>query len=100
MDAELIPFLTRIVLTMFLLLPVAASFDLIQYVFMDDKTASFYKVASSLPLSTYRRVGERYLLLGIVIAVSFVVDAVLLVLVKLTSDLMPFVEAPRHGDGN
>ena len=93
MDAALIPFLTRIVLTMFLLLPVAASFDLIQYVFMDDKTASFYKVASSLPLSRYRRVGERYLLLGIVIAVSFAVDAVLLVLVKLTSDLMPFIDS-------
>jgi hypothetical protein len=93
MDAALIPFLTRIVLTMFLLLPVAASFDLIQYVFMDDKTASFYKVASSLPLSRQKRVGERYVLLGIVIVVSFAVDAVLLLLVKLTSDLMPFPDS-------
>ena len=90
MDAAIIPFLTRIVLILFLLLPVAASFDLMQYVFTDDKTASFYKVASSLPLSRHKRVGERYILLGIVIVGSFAIDAVLLALVKATSDLMPF----------
>ena len=90
MDASLIPFLTRITLLLFLMMPVAASFDLVQYVLLDDKTASFYKVASSLPVSPYERVGERYLLLMIVTGGAFVIDAILLIPVKMTSDLMPF----------
>ena len=89
-DAWIIPYMTRMVLQLFLLLPVAASFDMLQHIFFDDRAASFYKVAGSMPVSTAQRVGVRFLLMPAAVLASIAVDCVLLVLVRLTSDLMPF----------
>ncbi|MBO4400125.1 MAG: ABC-2 transporter permease [Lachnospiraceae bacterium] len=86
----LVPFLIKEMLIIFLLLPLGASFDLIQSVFIDDKNASFYKVASTLPVTRYERVGARALLILSSLGIGMVIDLVLLSVCRAASDLLSF----------
>ena len=88
--AFMIPFLSKEVLSIFLLLPLAAAFDLVQSVFTDDKNASFYKVASSLPVTRFERVGARAVLIGTALASGMLIDIILLSFCVPASDLLTF----------
>lgn len=89
-DAWLIPYLTRIVLLLFLLLSMAASLDLIRHTFYVDKEASSCREAGSVPVSTAQRVGARFLLMAAAVFGAIAVDFVLLIIVRMTADVMPF----------
>lgn len=72
-------------LLLFMLIPIACTGD-ITNLFVDDENASFYKVASALPISIGRRVACRYIAGYLFIAIGVVVDLMMSVLLSsLTS---------------
>ncbi|MBO4670093.1 MAG: ABC-2 transporter permease [Lachnospiraceae bacterium] len=89
----MIPFLCKWVLSIFLLLPLAAAFDLVQSVFTDDENASFYKVAASLPVSRFERVGARATLIAAALSSGIVIDMILLAFCVPATDLLTYREA-------
>ena len=72
-------------LLLFMLIPIACTGD-ITNLFVDDENASFYKVASALPISISRRVACRFIAGYLFIAIGVAVDLIMSILLSsLTS---------------
>lgn len=72
-------------LLLFMLIPIACTGD-ITNLFVDDENASFYKVASALPVSISRRVACRFIAGYLFIAIGMAVDLIMSILLSsLTS---------------
>ncbi len=76
---------------MFMLLPIACTGD-IASLFTDDEKASFYKVASSLPISINKRVASRFVAGILFIVIGLGVDFVMTVVLSRLTDLISFGE--------
>lgn len=76
-------------LLLFMMIPLACTGD-ITNLFTDDENASFYKVASALPISIGKRVACRFLAGYLFIAVGMAVDFVMTVILSALTDIISF----------
>lgn len=76
-------------LLIFMLIPIACTGD-ITNLFTDDANASFYKVASSLPVSINQRIICRFFSGWLFIAIGVIIDLIMTVLLSSLTDLIPF----------
>lgn len=83
--------LAGLALLLFMLVPLACTGD-ISNLFADDEKASFYKVASSLPVSVSKRVASRYIAGLFFIVIGFVVDLVMTIVLSALTDVISFGE--------
>ena len=73
----------------FMLVPIACTGD-ITNLFMDDANASFYKVASSLPVSIDQRIICRFFSGWLFIAIGVIVDLIMAGILSSLTDLISF----------
>lgn len=78
-------------LLLFMMLPIACTGD-IGNLFLDDEKASFYKVASSLPISVRKRVACRFIAGILFIAIGFLVDLIMTLILSSLTDVISFQE--------
>lgn len=83
--------LAGLALLLFMLVPLACTGD-ISNLFEDDEKASFYKVASSLPVSISKRVASRYSAGLFFIVIGFAVDLVMTTVLSALTDVISFGE--------
>ncbi len=88
---EFITEMATYAILMFMLLPIACTGD-IASLFTDDENASFYKVASSLPVSINKRVASRFFSGIAFIVIGAVVDFVMTVVLSRLTDVISFGE--------
>lgn len=76
-------------LLLFMLIPIACTGDITTLI-TDDENASFYKVASSLPVSVGRRVASRFIAGYLFIAIGVAVDFVMTVILSSLTNIISF----------
>lgn len=81
--------ITSVSLLMFMLIPLACTGDITNLI-TDDENASFYKVASALPVSIAKRVACRFLTGYLFIATGVVVDFIMTVILSSLTDIISF----------
>lgn len=81
--------ITSVSLLLFMLIPLACTGDITNLI-TDDENASFYKVASALPVSIAKRVASRFLTGYLFIATGMVVDLVMTVILSSLTDIISF----------
>ncbi len=73
----------------FMLLPLVCTGNIADS-FTDDKTASFYKTAASLPISTEKRVLSKFVTAVLFLAVGLAVDVAMAAVISSVSDIILF----------
>ncbi|MCM1327017.1 MAG: ABC-2 transporter permease [Bacteroidales bacterium] len=81
--------IARSALLLFMMVPIACTGD-ITSLFTDDENASFYKVASALPISISKRVACRFLAGYLFIAIGMAVDLVMTIILSSLTDMISF----------
>ncbi|MCM1500167.1 MAG: ABC-2 transporter permease [Clostridium sp.] len=81
--------IASVALLIAMLIPIACTGDLTNLI-ADDEKASFYKVASSLPVSLNKRVACRFITGYLFIAIGVVVDFILTVVLSSLTDIVSF----------
>ncbi len=76
-------------LLIFMLIPIACTGDITNLI-TDDEKASFYKVASALPVSIGKRVACRFIAGGLFIAIGVAVDFMMTVILTVLTDIISF----------
>ncbi|MCM1186955.1 MAG: ABC-2 transporter permease [Lachnoclostridium sp.] len=84
-----ITLIARSALLLFMMIPIACTGD-ITNLFTDDENASFYKIASALPISIGKRVACRFLAGYLFIAIGMVVDFILTIILSSLTDIISF----------
>lgn len=83
--------IASIALLLFMMLPIACTGDIFS-LFQEDENASFYKVASSFPVSVSRRVLVRYIIGLLFIGVGTGIDFLLTIVLASLTDIVSFGE--------
>lgn len=81
--------ISSMAILLFMLIPIACTGD-ITSLFMDDEKASFYKVASSLPVSTKQRIACRFFAGFLFIGIGVLVDFIMIILISSLTRLISF----------
>lgn len=76
-------------LLLFMLIPIACTGD-ITNLFTDDENASFYKVASMLPVSIGKRVACRFIAGYLFIAIGVIVDFIMTIILSSLTHIISF----------
>lgn len=87
-DSQIVT-IASMALLLFMLIPIACTGD-ITILFTDDANASFYKVASSLPVTTNQRVASRFITGFLFIGIGVVVDLLMTVVISGITDIISF----------
>lgn len=76
-------------LLIFMLIPIACTGDITNLI-TDDENASFYKVASALPVSISKRVASRFIAGYLFIAIGVAVDFMMTIILTSLTDIISF----------
>lgn len=76
-------------LLLFMLIPIACTGDITNLI-TDDENASFYKVASTLPVSISKRVASRFIAGYLFIAIGVVTDLIMTVILTSLTGIISF----------
>lgn len=76
-------------LLLFMLIPIACTGDITNLI-TDDENASFYKVASTLPVSISKRVASRFIAGYLFIIIGVAVDLIMTVILTSLTDIISF----------
>lgn len=82
--------LANISILLFMLIPFVAAGDAVISLIHDDEKAGFYKVASAMPVSIAKRVMSRFVTAYIFIAVSAVIDFLMIIVISLFTNIVSF----------
>lgn len=83
--------IVSIALLLFMLIPIACTGDITNLI-TDDEKASFYKVASALPVSVGRRVACRFIAGYLFIAAGVAVDLLMSIVLSVLTGVIPFAK--------